>query len=619
VIADHLRAVSFLMADGVMPSNEGRGYVLRRIMRRAMRHAHLLGARDPLLYRLFPQLNKLMGAAYPELTRASALITETLKLEETRFKQMLDRGLKLLDDETNKLSKGTPLAGEVAFKLYDTFGFPLDLTQDVLRGRGGTVDTAGFEAAMQRQKAEARKSWSGAGGAATSRIWFDIREELGASDFLGYSTEQAEGQVQAILKDGARVDAANIGDQVAVILNQTPFYGEQGGQAGDQGIIRGQNFSIRINDTKKEADGLIVHLGVVEKGSLKNNDAVFLEVDHERRAAIRANHSATHLMHEALRRVLGEHVTQKGSLVTNDRLRFDISQPTAIKEEQLREVENIVNARIRANDEVITRVLTPEAAIAEGAMALFGEKYDEEVRVLSMGGLETDTNKPFSMELCGGTHVRRAGDIGLFKIISEGAVAAGIRRIEAVTGTGALIYLGQQEKMVKAVADTLRANPADMLQRLTALMDERKKLERDVSDLRRQLAMSGGGAQDNQAGLTAATKKIGDISFASRIIQDMPAKDLKPMADAMRQKMGSGVIALASIFEGKVALVVSVTADLTTRINAVDLAKMGAQALGGSGGGGRPDMAQAGGNDPDKAHEGLAVIETALQKLANAA
>jgi alanyl-tRNA synthetase len=619
VIADHLRASSFLIADGVMPGNEGRGYVLRRIMRRAMRHAHMLGAKDPLMHRLVPELVKLMTSAYPELTRAQPLITETLRLEETRFKETLGRGLKLLDEETGKLSANAALPGDVAFKLYDTFGFPLDLTQDVLRGRGMKVDTDGFNAAMQRQKDEARKNWSGSGDAATSRIWLELREELGASEFLGYSTDTAEGQVLALVKDGARVKEAKAGDKVAVIVNQTPFYGESGGQAGDQGIITaGKNARLKIVDTHKEAGDLFVHHAVVESGVIRTGEGVFLEVDTARRDATRANHSATHLMHEALRRALGEHVTQKGSLVTHERLRFDISHPHAMTPEQLQAVEDMVNARIRANNEVTTRLLTPDQAMKEGAMALFGEKYDDEVRVLSMGGVEIHdgAEKPFSMELCGGTHVRRTGDIGLFKIVSEGAVGAGLRRIEAVTGEGALAYLNRQDHLLHEAADALRVTVAEVPQRVATLMDERKKLEREVAELRRQVAMSGGANANSAA---PEMKKIGDIPFTARVMQDMPARDLKPMADALKQKMGSGVIALASVFEGKVSLVVSVTPDLTARVNAVDLARLGAEALGGKGGGGRPDMAQAGGADPDKAKDAVSAIEAALSKLGQAA
>ncbi|MBI3420234.1 MAG: alanine--tRNA ligase [Proteobacteria bacterium] len=616
VIADHLRASAFLLADGVMPGNEGRGYVLRRIMRRAMRHAHLLGAREPLMHQLVPELVKLMGAVYPELGRAQALITETLKLEEARFKQTLERGLKLLDEETAKLPKRGALAGEVAFKLYDTFGFPLDLTQDVLRGRGLKVDQAGFDTAMTRQKQEARKSWSGSGEAATSKLWFELRDEVGATEFLGYATEMAEGQVKALVVDGKKVSEAKAGQKVAVVVNQTPFYGESGGQIGDKGMITvGKDVRLMVSDVQKEAGDVFAHLATVEKGTLKVGDSVFMEVDHTRRTATRANHSATHLLNEALRRTLGEHVSQKGSAVGPEHLRFDFSHPYALKDEEILKVEDIVNERIRANQETITRVLTPDEAIKEGAIAMFGEKYGEEVRVLSIGGVEDGKQRPFSMELCGGTHVYRTGDIGMFKLVSEGTVASGVRRIEAVTGQGALAYARKQEKLAQEVAHALRASPAEAVARATALVEERKKLEREVSELRRQLATGGGGSANDEV----SSKNIGNIRFASRVLQDLPAKDLKPMADALKAKLGSGVVALAGVFEGKVSLVVGVTDDLTSRVNAVDLARTGAEALGGKGGGGRPDMAQAGGTDPAKVQEALAAIEQALTRSSKAA
>ncbi len=617
VIADHLRASSFLIADGVMPGNEGRGYVLRRIMRRAMRHAHILGAKEPLMYRLLPELVKLMGAAYPELIRAQPLISETLKLEETRFKQTLDRGLKLLEEETTKLS-GKPLAGDVAFKLYDTYGFPLDLTQDVLRGKNLTVDTDGFNAAMERQKAEARKSWSGSGDAATSRIWFELREEVGATEFLGYSTEKAEGQVKAIVVDGKKAQHANAGQNVSIVINQTPFYGESGGQVGDTGQMTLGDNIIRINDTKKEAGDVIVHHGVVEKGSVKIGDGLNLLVNNTRRSAIRANHSATHLMHEALRRVLGEHVSQKGSQVTPDRLRFDFSHSISMTPEQRKAVEDMVNDRVRANEEVITRILTPDEAMREGAMALFGEKYDDEVRVLSMGGLiekdrEEGKTRQFSMELCGGTHVKRTGDIGLFKIVSESAVAAGIRRVEAVTGIGALAYFNEQERVVQQAAEALRVNAGDVATRIASLVEDYKKIEKELSNVKRQALIGGGGAAQDTG------KKIGNVTFISRIMNDVEAKELKPIADAMKQSQKEkGVIVLLSSSEGKVSLVIGVTPDLSAKVSAVDLVKLGAEALGGKGGGGRPDMAQAGGTDPSKMDAAIATIEDAVKKLAAA-
>jgi len=608
VIADHLRATSFLIADGVLPSNEGRGYVLRRIMRRGMRHAHLLGAKEPLIYRLVPELVKQMGVAYPEIVRAEAMITETLKLEETRFKNTLERGLKLLDEESASLGKGDALPGAVAFKLYDTFGFPLDLTQDVLRGRGQSVDVAGFETAMAKQKEEARKSWAGSGEAGVSKIWFELADELGGTDFLGYSTEAAEGQITAIVRGGTRVADAPAGADIQLIVNQTPFYGESGGQVGDTGVIKTASGAvITITDVRKESGNLFVHYGRVDSGAIKTGDEVSLIVDGARRAAIRANHSATHLLHAALRRKLGAHVAQKGSLVTLDRLRFDISQPVPIGPDALAAVEAEVNAVIRANGAVGTRLMSPKEAMEQGAMALFGEKYGEEVRVVSMS-LGEGANAPFSVELCGGTHVRRTGDIGLLKIVAESAVSAGVRRIEAVTGSGALAHFAEQEKRLQEVADALKASPADAPARVVQLVEDRKRLEREVADLRRAVAMGGGASAAN----ADAPRQVAGVNFISRAITDMPAKDLKPMADAFKAQVKSGVIALASSFEGKASLVVAVTDDLTNRLSAVDLVKVGAEALGGKGGGGRPDMAQAGGSDPAALGAALKAVEDAL-------
>jgi len=608
VIADHLRATSFLIADGVLPSNEGRGYVLRRIMRRAMRHAHLLGAKEPLIYRLVRELVKQMGVAYPELVRAETLITETLKLEEGRFKQTLDRGLKLLDEESGPLGSGEALPGAVAFKLYDTFGFPLDLTQDVLRGRGQTVDVKGFEESMAKQKAEARKSWAGSGDASTSKIWFELADELGATDFLGYSTETAEGQITAIVRNGTRVADAQAGQDVQIIVNQSPFYGESGGQVGDTGTIKTASGAVvAIADTRKEAGGVFVHVGRVESGSLKTGDNVALIVDHKRRAAIRANHSATHLLHEVLRRKLGTHVTQKGSYVSQDRLRFDVSQPVPIGVDVLAEVEAEVNDLIRQNEDVTTRLMTPQEAMDAGAMALFGEKYGDEVRVVSMGGAD-EAKFAFSVELCGGTHVKRTGDIGLIKILSESAVSAGVRRIEALTGAGALAFFAQQEKQLESIAETLKSPAADAPSRVALLVEERKKLEREVADLRRQVAMGGGAS----SGAAEAPKQVAGMNFISRVMTDMPAKDLKPMADAFKAQIKSGVVALVSSCEGKVSLVVGVTEDLTGRVSAVDLVRVGAEAVGGKGGGGRPDMAQAGGTNDQAMPQAIAAIEQLL-------
>lgn len=607
VIADHLRASAFLITDGVLPSNEGRGYVLRRIMRRGMRHAHLLGATDPLIYKIVPQLIKEMGTAYPELVQAETLVTETLKLEETRFKQTLERGLKLLDVESEKLNADVALPGAVAFKLYDTFGFPLDLTQDVLRGRGQSVDTDGFNESMEKQRAEARKSWVGSGDAGTSRIWFELADELGATDFLGYSTDIAEGQVLALISDGARADEVAMGKDVQVVVNQSPFYAESGGQVGDAGQITTTGGAvIEITDTRKEAEKLWVHYGKVIKGSFKKGDKVSLVVDSVRRNRTRANHSATHLMHEVLRRKLGDHITQKGSMVSPDRLRFDISQPVPIGREALDEVEREINEIILRNDEVTTTLMSPDEAVEQGAQALFGEKYGDEVRVLAMGGPD-DKKQAFSVELCGGTHVSRAGDIGLIKIISESAVAAGVRRIEALTGVGAFDYLAKKERTLHDVCEALGFPQDEIEIRVVCLRDDFKEAEKLIADLRQKLALSGGASNDS-----AAPKQVAGINFISRVLTDIPAKDLKPMADAFKKQVGSGVIALASSCEGRVSLVVAVTEDLTSKISAVNLVRVGAEALGGKGGGGRPDMAQAGGTDASAMPAAIEAIETKL-------
>ena len=607
VIADHLRATSFLIADGVLPSNEGRGYVLRRIMRRAMRHAHLIGAADPMVYKLVPALISQMGQAFPELIRAEALIGETLKLEETRFKTTLDRGLKLLDDASAGLEEGGVLNGETAFKLYDTYGFPLDLTQDALRTRGMRVDEEAFNVAMERQRADARAAWAGSGDAATEAVWFEIREELGASEFFGYETENAEGQIIAMVADGTRVQSATNGETVSVIVNQTPFYGESGGQMGDTGILFSDGARMKVTDTQKKLGDLHVHTGVIESGGFKVGDDVSMSVDAGRRSALRANHSATHLLHEALRRKLGDHVTQKGSLVAPERLRFDISHPKAVSPEELAHVEAEVNDRIRENSSVSTLLMTPDEAIEAGAMALFGEKYGDEVRVVSMGAVESG-EASYSTELCGGTHVRRTGDIGLLKVLGDGAVAAGVRRIEALTGKGALDYLEGQDATLMDVAAVLKTQPADVSARVRGLIDERKSLEREVADLRKKLAAGGGGGGSGGAEI----KDVGGIPFAPRLLDGMPARDLKSLADEIKGQIGSGVVALVSVMDGKVSLVVGVTEDLVDTVNAVDLVRAGSEAVGGKGGGGRPDMAQAGGPDADKAALALAAIEGRL-------
>jgi alanyl-tRNA synthetase len=603
VVADHLRSTSFLIADGVLPSNEGRGYVLRRIMRRAMRHLHMMGAKDPVFWRLVPALVRQMGAAYPELGRAEALIEETLRLEETRFKSMLDRGLSLLNAELGMLDETQPLPGEVAFRLYDTFGFPLDLTQDALRDQNRTVDLPGFETAMQLQRARARAAWTGSGEAATDTVWFDLREKLGATEFLGYSTESAEGEILAIVAGGASVDTAAAGTDVALILNQTPFYAESGGQVGDTGTITGPGgLSIRVTDTQKKLGDVFVHLGRVEAGEAHVGQAVVANVDHTRRATIRAHHSATHLLHEGLRRLLGTHVTQKGSLNAPDRLRFDVSHPKPITPAELAIVETEVNARIRGNSEVTTRLMTPEAAVAEGAMALFGEKYGDEVRVVAMGG--PDGNKSaWSIELCGGTHVSRTGDIGLFRVVGETGVSAGVRRIEAVTGAAAEALVLENERRLLDVAGALRASPAEVPDRVAALIEERRKLERQVAELQKKLA-TGGSASE--------VEDVAGIKFAARNLGDVPPRDLKGIAEAIGKQIEAGVVALVSTAEGKASIVVGVSPDLTTRFSAVDLVRAASAAVGGKGGGGRPDLAQAGGPDAAQADAALDAVRSAL-------
>jgi alanyl-tRNA synthetase len=603
VVADHLRATSFLIADGVLPSNEGRGYVLRRIMRRAMRHAHMMGAREPLMCRLVPTLVRQMGGAYPELGRAQALIEETLRLEETRFKETLDRGLRLLSEETEKLGGGQSLPGAVAFRLYDTYGFPVDLTQDALREQGRAVDMAGFEAAMADQRRRARAAWAGSGEAATERVWFEIREGVGATEFLGYSTEQAEAEVLAIVTNGQPVEKAAVGTDVAIVLNQTPFYAESGGQVGDTGTISGPDgLRVAVLDTQKKVGDLFVHLGRVETGELRVGSPVAAEIDHARRTTIRAHHSATHLLHEALRQRLGLHVAQKGSLNAPDRLRFDINQPRPLTDEDIAAVEAAVNARIRENSEVVTRLMTPSAAVELGAMALFGEKYGDEVRVVSMGA--PDGNKPaWSIELCGGTHVRRTGDIGYFKIVSEGAVSAGVRRIEAVTGAAAEVVVAQAFDRLSRTAAELRTSPAETPERALALQDANRRLERQVAELQKKLATGGGGAD---------VEDVNGMKFAARNLGDVPARELKGLAEVIGRQIGSGVVALVSTAEGKANLVVHVAGDATKSNNAVDLVRVASAAVGGKGGGGRPDMAQAGGPDGAKADAALAAVRKAL-------
>ena len=621
IIADHLRATSFLIADGVLPSNEGRGYVLRRIMRRAMRHAHLLGAKDPLMHRLVPELVRQMGDAYPELGRAQALITETLRLEETRFRRTLEKGLGLLNESSGKLKAGATFPGDVAFKLYDTFGFPLDLTEDALRARGITVDTKAFDAAMTKQREDARRAWKGSGEAATDGVWFEVKEHAGATEFLGYDTETAEGEVRAVLVAGKASKSLAAGTEGEIIVNQTPFYGESGGQVGDTGIIKGPKGALfRVTETQKKLGELIVHRGLVEAGSFKAGDAVELLVDHGRRSATRANHSATHLIHEALRQVLGTHVAQKGSLVSSERLRFDVSHNKPMAPEELAAVEALANAYVRQNSAVETRLMAVDEAMETGAMALFGEKYGDEVRVVSMGrGMDgAKANKAWSVELCGGTHVGRTGDIGLIRIVGESASAAGVRRIEALTADGARAHLGAQEAIVRELASLLRTRPDDVVERVKGLMDERKALDKQLGDARRQIALGGGGDAGKAEGAGNPVKTIGSFALLTRTVHGLNPKDLRGLVDDAKKQVGSGVVAIVGVTEdGKAGLAVGVTEDLVKKVSAVDLVKAGAEALGGKGGGGRPDMAQAGGPDGAKAPAALTAIEVLLAATKN--
>jgi alanyl-tRNA synthetase len=589
VIADHLRSSAFLISDGVLPSNEGRGYVLRRIMRRAMRHAQLLGAREPLMHRLVWALVREMGQAYPELVRAEKLIEETLRLEETRFRKTLARGLAILDEKSAGLKKGDMFDGDTAFTLYDTYGFPLDLTQDALKSRGISVDQASFTDAMDRQREKARASWAGSGEAADESIWFPLREKLGATEFLGYETESAEGVVAALVKDGKEADGLQAGETGSIVLNQTPFYAESGGQVGDTGLLLGEGgIKFRVTDTQKKAGDLFVHTGMLEQGTLKVGTALLLEVDHSRRFSIRAHHSATHLLHEALRQVLGDHIAQRGSLVAPDRLRFDFVHPKPITAEEL--------------------------AREAGARALFGEKYGDEVRVVSMGrqARELGANAMgWSVELCGGTHVRRTGDIGLISVVSESAVASGVRRIEALTGRHARKHANDTMALAKTAASELRTSIEDVPARIASLMEERKKLERDLSDARKKLAMGGGASAGN--GAAGGVREVGNVKLLARAVEGVETKDLKSLVDDGKKQIGSGVVAIVGVTEdGKAGIVVGVTADLTSRFNAVELVRKGSEVLGGKGGGGRPDMAQAGGPDGAKADAALSAIEKAM-------
>lgn len=605
VIADHLRCSAFLIADGVLPSNEGRGYVLRRIMRRGMRHAQLLGAKEPLLHKLVPVLIREMGQAYPELIRAEALISETLKLEETRFRTTLARGLSILDDAAKELTSGQNLKGDVAFTLYDTYGFPLDLTQDALRSRGVGVDTEGFDAAMQQQKAKARAAWAGTGEAATEKLWFPLRDKVGATEFLGYDTETAEGVVTALIRDNAEVESLKAGESGIVLLNQTPFYGESGGQVGDTGTISGAGFAAEVSDVQKKLGDVFAHSVKVTSGEIRLGAAAELTVDHARRNAIRANHSATHLLHEALRLVLGDHVAQKGSLVSPDRLRFDFSHPKPISEEELAKVEEIANAIVLRNEPVTTRLMSVDEAIASGARALFGEKYGDEVRVVSMG--TTDAGKAFSVELCGGTHAGRTGDIGLVSVVGEGAVAAGVRRLEAMTGSNARRQLNADSKRLRDLAGLLKVPASEAEARLSALIEERRKLDRELSDARKKLAMGGGGTAEDPI------QEIAGVKLLARAVTGVEMKDLKSLVDEAKARVGSGVAAIVGVAEdGKAGVVVGVTEDLTSRFDAVALVRAASEQLGGKGGGGRRDMAQAGGPDGAKAQAALDAVAAAM-------
>ena len=607
VIADHLRSSGFLVADGVLPANEGRGYVLRRIMRRAMRHAHLLGAKEPLMHRLVPALVAEMGAAYPELVRAQPLIEATLRQEETQFRKTLQNGLKLLDEATAGMQPGDTLAGETAFKLYDTFGFPYDLTEDALRAADLNVDRAGFDAAMAEQKRAARAAWKGSGAKASDDLWFDIAEETGSTEFIGYSADVGEGEVVALVKDGARVDRAAAGDTVAIIVNQTPFYGESGGQVGDTGTISTDSgLRAHVSETSKQLGRIFVHHAAVQAGEIAVGDAVKLQIDVARRGQIRANHSATHLLHEALRQRLGTHVAQKGSLVAPERLRFDVSHPVAMTAEELADAEAAVNAQIRGNGSVTTRLMTPDEAIAEGAMALFGEKYGDEVRVVGMG--TDDGGKTYSIELCGGTHVNALGDIGLFKVVGEGAVSSGVRRVEALTGEAARAYLTARDERLREAATALKTTPDEVPARVVALLDERRRLERELAEAKKALAMGGG-----SGGAAAGPEDIGGVAFIGQVLDGFEAKGLRGAVDDARQRLdGSGIAVMVAVNDGRASVAVGVSDDLVGRFNAVDLLRKAVAVLGGQGGGGRPDMAQGGGPDGAKAAEAVDAVRAAL-------
>ena len=611
VIADHLRSTSFLIADGVLPSKDGRGYVLRRIMRRAMRHAHLIGAVDPLMHRLVPALVQQMGAAYPEIVQAQSMIEETLYQEETRFRTTLDRGLKLLEDEVTDLRAGGALPGATAFKLYDTFGFPLDLTQDALREKGMSVDTDGFDTAMAVQKTKARAAWSGSGEMADDTIWFDVLDAHGATDFLGYDTERAEGQIVSVVCNGTQVETLGHATSVQLVLNQTPFYAESGGQIGDIGLIVTETGTVTITNTRKIAD-LFIHIGTVTAGSITNGQAAELQVDKIRRTSIRANHSATHLLHEALRRALGNHVAQRGSLNADDRLRFDFSHGQALTAAQLQQVQTEVNSLIRQNSYVETRIMTPDDARTLGAQALFGEKYGDEVRVVSMGHLSESgkgaSKDIYSLELCGGTHVRQTGDIGGFVLLSDGASSAGVRRIEALTGAGADTHIQNQFKCMSEVAITLKVQPFEVALRAQQLLDERKTLQNEVANLRREVAMSGISDMALNEPVIAGGK-----GFLAQVLQGVTGRDLPALVDAHKVKIGSGAVLLIANSDGKAAVAAGVTDDLTVNLSAVDIVKIAVAELGGKGGGGRADMAQGGAKSIKNAEAAIAAVKSYME------
>ena len=607
VIADHLRTSAFLIADGVTPSNEGRGYVLRRIMRRAMRHGHILGAREPMMHKLVGALTSEMGDAYPELGRAQPAIEAALEQEEGRFQRTLGRGLALLDEATDGLDEGAELSGETAFRLYDTYGFPIDLTADILRGRGMSVDQAGFDTAMAEQKKAAREAWSGSGDTASQAVWFRVRDKIGASNFLGYAGTSDEGVLKAIVADGEMRDEVAPGD-CELVFDRTPFYAESGGQAGDHGEIHfasGARFIVR--DVQKRAGDLHVHVGELTGGSVKLGDKAELVANAARRQRIRANHSATHLLHSALRNVLGPYVTQKGSLVEEDRLRFDFSHGGALSAAEIEAIEDEVNAVIRQNDEARIETMAPDKAIEAGALALFGEKYGDEVRVLSMGQPLTDEKRPYSVELCGGTHVARTGDIAAFVITSEGGVSAGVRRIEAATGAEALSFLKGRAQVALDLSDTLKVPLKDVSRKVGSLMEERRNLERELAETKRKLAMGGGGGA-----APSGPEEIGGFKLIARVAEGVGGKDLRGLVDEAKSQLGSGIAVFIGVNEGKAAVAVGVTADLTDKVSAVDLVRVAAAEVGGKGGGGRADMAQAGGPDGGKAEAALDAVRKTL-------